>query len=392
MKRLLVIIVVLFLSGEPFAQSPQILIPFRIGTKWGYSDTLGKIKIPAKFDTVSFFDYNVFYKGDHVIAIVQLNGKPMAITEKGTVIVPPKYDFIRVMQQFAEFTFFVSSNGKFGVYKKGKELFPPIYDYMDVTSYGHFKVHKDNKWGLINDAGKIVIPIAYDDLRERNVIEPGLVNWEAIEWGKDGKLITVKTTNLQLERPDLRGPEALQEVPAYLAPEELNKAVDAAKKEFDLDSLHLDNYTGIVFKGKQRGIFLPVEAKKVYLFSTPYTVHGIKYFPSYDRGYLKKNSAAYITAVIDGKYGMINEKEEIVLPFEYDHIQEKEGFFLLIRNGKAGFFIWNGLYPVIQPLFDEYVRKYDIPVNYQWNFILFGIIKQGKPGFVGENGISYFKE
>ena len=167
--------------------------------------------------------------------------------------------------------------------------------------------------------------------------------------------------------------------------------LDAAKKEYDLDSLRLDNYTGIVFKDKQQGIFLPLETKKVYVFTKPYRVHGIKYFPSYDRGYLKKNSAAYITAVIDGKYGMINENEEIVLPFEYDHIQEKEGFFLLKQNGKFGFFIWNGLYPVIQPMFDEYVRKYEVPVNYNWNFILFEIIEQGKPAFVGENGISYFK-
>jgi len=377
--------VALFLSIEHFAQSPQILIPFRVGTKWGYSDTLGKIKIPAKYDTVPFFDY------DFGIAIVQLKGKPMAINEKGVVLVPPRYDFIQVIQQFAEFTFFVSSKGKFGVYRKGKELFPPIYDYMDVTSYGHFKVHKDNKWGLINDAGKIVIPIAYDDLRDKNVIQPDLVDWEVIDWRKGRESIKVKT-NLEVERPNLRVPGEVQEISGYVAPEELDKAADAAKKEFDLDSIRLNNYTGIVFKGKQQGIFLPVEEKKIYLFSKPDTIHGIKYFPSYDRGYLKKNSAAYIITVIDGKYGMINEKEEIVLPFEYDHIQEKEGFFLLKRNGKAGFFIWNGLYPVIQPIFDEYLRKYEIPANYQWNFILFEIIKQGKPGFVGENGISYFKE
>ena len=391
MKRLFVIIVVLFLSIESFAQSPQILIPFRVATKWGYSDTLGKIKIPAKYDTVYFFDYNTVYKGDHVIAIVKFNGKPTAITEKGVVIVPPKYDFIKVMQQSAEITFFVSNKGKFGVYRNGKELFPPIYDYMDVTSYGHFKVHKDNKWGLINDAGKIVIPIAYDDLREKNVIKPDIANWEAIEWGKEGKLITIKT-NLQFESSSPGGPADLQEIPGYMTPEELNKAGDEAKKEFNLDSLRLNDYSGIVFKGKQQGILLPLEAKKVYLFSKPYTIHGIKYFHSYERGYLKKNSAAYITTVVDGKYGMINEKDEIVLPFVYDNIQEKEGFYLLKRNGKVGFFIWNGLYPDIQPIFDEYVRKYEIPVNYNWNFILFEIVKQGKPGFVGENGISYFKD
>ena len=391
MKILTVIVFALLMGIEPFAQSPAILIPFRVGTKWGYSDTLGKIKIPPRYDTVPLFDYNTVYKGNHVIAIVQFKGRPMAINEKGIVIVPPKYNFINVLQHSAEVTFIVSSNGKSGVYTKGKELFPPIYDYMDITSYGHFKVHKDNKWGLINDAGKVVIPIAYDELREKNVIQPDIVDWEVIEWGKDRESIKVKT-NLQFESPDLSVPEALGEIRGYLAPEELNKAVDAAKKEFDLDSLRLNNYAGIVFKSKQQGIFLPLEAKKVYLFSKPYTTHGIKYFPSYDRGYLKKNSAAYITAVIDGKYGMINEKEDIILPFEYDHIEEKVGFFLLKRNRKVGFFIWNGLYPVIQPIFDDYVRKYEIPVNYNWNFILFEIIEQGKRGFVGENGISYFKD
>jgi hypothetical protein len=391
MKRLLVIIVTLFLAIKPFAQSPQILIPFRVGTKWGYSDTLGKIKIQAKYDTVSFFDYNTVYKGDHVIAIVRFNGKSMAINEKATVIVPAKYEFIKVMEQSAEFAFFVSSKGKFGVYKNGKELFSPIYDYMDVTSYGHFKVHKNNKWGLINDAGKIVIPIAYDELREKNVIQPDIVNWEVIDWGKGRESIKVKT-NLQFGRPNLNIPRGVPEIRGYVAPDELNKAADAAKKEFDLDSLRLNNYTGIVFKSKQQGIFLPIEAKKVYLFSKPYSIHSIKYFSPDERGYLKKNSVAYINAVIDGKYGIINEKEEIVLPFEYDHIQEKDGFFLLERNGKISFFIWNSLYPHIQPIFDEYVRKYEIPVNHNWNFILFEIIKKGKPGFVGENGVSYFKD
>lgn len=390
MKGLLVFAFALLLCTETLAQSPAILIPFRLGNKWGYSDTLGKIKIPVKYDTVPLFDYNTVYKGNHVIAIVQFKGKPMAINEKGKVIVPAKYDYINVLQNSSEVAFTVSRNGKFGVYKKGKELFPPIYDYMDLASYGHFKVHKDHKWGLINDAGKVVIPISYDALREKNVIQPDIVDWEVIEWGKDRKSIKVKT-NLQFERPSLRGPGELQEIPGYVASEELNMTLDAAKKEYDLDSLRLDNYTGIVFKDKQQGIFLPLETKKVYVFTKPYRVHGIKYFPSYDRGYLKKNSAAYITAVIDGKYGMINENEEIVLPFEYDHIQEKEGFFLLKQNGKFGFFIWNGLYPVIQPMFDEYVRKYEVPVNYNWNFILFEIIEQGKPAFVGENGISYFK-
>ena len=391
MKILLVIVFALLPGIESLAQSPGILIPFRLGTKWGYSDTLGKIKIPAKYDTVPLFDYNTVYKGNHVIAIVQFKGKPMAINEKGNVIVPPRYNFINVLQHFAEVTFTVSSNGKFGVYAKGKEVFPPVYDYMDITRYGHFKVHKDNKWGLINNEGIVVIPINYDDLREKNAAEPGMVNWEAIVWGKEPGLITVKT-NLQFERPGLIGAGELQEIPGYVASEELNKTADAAKKEYDLDSLILNDYTGVAFKEKQQGIFLPVEAQKVYLFSKPYRIHGIKYFSSYQRNQLKKYSAAYVIAVANGKYGMINEKEEIILPFEYDRIEEKEGFFLLKRKGKVGFFIWNTPYPVIQPVYDEYVRKESIPVNNEWNFTLFRVMKNGKPGFIGENGIVFFKD
>ena len=391
MKRLFVIAFSLLLVIEFFAQSPEIVVPFRVGSKWGYSDTLGKIKIPAKYDTVPLFDYSTVYKGNHVIAIVKFNKKSMAINEKGTVVVPPKYDFINVIQQSAEIAFTVSSNRKFGVFTKGKELFPPIYDYMDITPYGHFKVHKGQKWGLISNDGKIVIPINYDDLREKNASQPDIVNWEAIIWGKDREFITVKT-NLQFDRPALTLPLEVEEISGYVSREDINKEADKARMEYELDSLRVDNYTGFVFKGKQQGIFLPAEAKKVYLFSKPYTIHGIRYFSSYERNYLKKHSAAYLIAVFNGKYGMINEKEEIVLPFEYDHIEEKEGFFLLKRNGKVGFFIWNTHYPVIQPIFDEYVRKYDIPVNDKWSFILFKIFKNGKPGFVGENGIRYFKD
>ena len=326
MKRLFVIALPLLLVIELFAQSPELLVPFRVGTKWGYSDTLGKIKIPAKYDTVPLFDYNTLYKGDHVISIVKFNGKPVAINEKGTVVVPPKYDQINVIQQSAEFASIVSSNKKFGVFTKGKELFPPIYDYMDITPYGHFKVHKDNKWGLINNDGKIVIPINYDDLREKKASQPDIVNWEAIISGKDREFITVKT-NLQFDRPVLMLPGEVSEISGYTSPENINKEADIARKEYDLDSLRVNNYTGIVFKGKQQGIFLPAEPKKVYFFSKPYTIHAIKYFSSYERNYLKKHSAAYLIADLNGKYGMINEKEEIVLPFEYDHIKRKRDFF-----------------------------------------------------------------
>ena len=81
-----------------------------------------------------------------------------------------------------------------------------------------------------------------------------------------------------------------------------------------------------------------------------------------------------------------------MLPFEYDGIEEKDGFFLLKQNSRIGFFIWNSVYPVVQPAYEEYIGKQHIPVNNGWRFTLFRIMKNGRGGFVGENGVAYFKD
>ena len=97
MKILTFTIVICLKALAVSSQSLPILVPFRDGDKWGYSDTLGNIKIQPKYDTVPLFNYDMIHKGNHVIAVVKLKGKPMVINERGTIIVPSKYDYIRVV-------------------------------------------------------------------------------------------------------------------------------------------------------------------------------------------------------------------------------------------------------------------------------------------------------
>lgn len=391
MKRLSVCISGVFLGLICFGQSLNIVVPYRSGYKWGYSDTLGKIKIPAKYDTVSFFDYKTIYKGNHVIAIVKFNGKQMAIDEKGNVQVPPTYKFIQAIQQFSEPSFFVSNGEKFGVITKGKEIFPPVYDFVDISMYGHFKVHKEGKYGLINEKGKIVIPLSYDDLREKNTNPPDSVTWEAIIWGTDPEIIKVKT-NLRINRSELILPPEIKTIPGYISSEYLKIAVDSFAEKNDIDSSYLKSYAGIIFKNKQQGVFLPAEKNEFYFFSKTYKIQDVRYFSFNDREKLKNNSIVYIVASINDKYGIINEKEEVLLPFEYDAIEEKDGFFQLKKDNKIGFCMLAGSYPVIQPAFDKFLGVYRIPGAYEQEFSLFHILSSGKAGFVGENGLRYFNE
>jgi hypothetical protein len=395
MKKLILSAVACLCCLYSISQSPRILVPFRMGSKWGYSDTLGKIKIQPRYDTVSLFDYD--RGGNHVIANVRLRRKPMVINETGTVIVPPNYDHIQLINQMDDFAFYVSRNGKFGVYINGKELFPPVYDYMDWVPGVQFKVHRNGKWGLINSEGKLVIPVIYDELRETGNRQNGMVNWEGDNYGSSKRdLYTIK------EGPGDESPQAffgnvqLSES-MHVSREDLVKAFESMKEELELDSVQFKSSTGIVYKDSKQGALLPGEVKKVYFFSKQYNIHHIKYFATDSRNNWNKNAAAYIIADLNGKYGMMTETEKEVLPFEYDNIEvrhefSQDEFFLLTKNRKVGFFIWNTVHPVIQPAYDGYISKGFIRANNNWNFTLFRVEKNGKQGFVGENGIAFFRD
>lgn len=376
-----------FIIFSAWAQTPQIVVPFRLGNRWGYSDTLGKIKIKPKYDTVSLFDYDMIYKGGHVIAEVKLGGKPMMINEKGSVVVPPKYDYIKLLDGLEEPTFIISKNNKFGLFGNGKELFPPISEWLGDPYTGLYEVRVNTKSGLINSRGEILIPLIYDQLRRGSFKKPDSLEWECIVYGKEVEKRSVKLSKqnwLSQRVPDVETIE-------YVLKGNSDKFIDSITKQLGLDSVHLEHNSAILYKSDKSGVILADEIKKTYFFLKPYHIQHIKYFSPNSRDSWNHNSAAYIIAILGDKYGMINEREEQILPFMYDYVEERDGFFLLKQNGKIGFFIWNTIYPIIQPEYDEYLWKLYIPVNNKWRFTLFKIMKNGRAGFVGENGLNYFR-
>jgi hypothetical protein len=378
-----------FTIFSSWAQTPQILVPFRSGAKWGYSDTMGRIKIKPRYDTVSLFDYDLVYKEGHVIAEGRLNGKPIILNEKGAVVVPPNYEDIKLIYGSEAPTFAISKNNKFGLFANGKELFAPISDWLANPYPGLYEVRVNGKSGLINNKGQAVLPFIYDHIRMEQSRTAGFMDWQCINYGKEAEKRTIKLPQenwLSQRVPDV---ETLAD---FITADDWDKAVGLAKKQYGIDSVQLINNIGIIYKSGTTGVFLPKESEKIFLFSKPYTITSVKYFSFSSRNSWNKNSMVYIIAGVNSKYGIINEREEQILPFNYDSIEEKDGLFLLKQNGKIGFFIWNTVYPVIQPAYDEYLWSQYILVNRGWRFTLFKVIKNGRVGFVGENGVNYFKE
>ena len=115
------------------------------------------------------------------------------IDEQGTIIVPIRYSYCSVLSEstclivnggrmyFMNQSFYTKEDqievrmynshdrylvgGKYGVYYKGNEIIPPIYDKIipnkDETL---FIVKKENKYGLIDSMGKILINVEWENL------------------------------------------------------------------------------------------------------------------------------------------------------------------------------------------------------------------------------------
>lgn len=383
MKKLLPFILLSVLANAVFAQNPEILVPYRLGNKWGYSDTLGKIKIQPKYENVTEFDYDFPIENNHVIAIGKLNGKELVFTEQQKIIVPPVYDEIIIDEQGFQLIFIIRKNNKKGVYKNGKELLPTQFDSIQIASYDKFLVLVKDKWGLYNSDGKQMIPAIYDEIKFSPFSGPD--SWVAIKNGVS-KMFSFKTDIADADAPP---------------PSEELMAVDMEGVTFDekslmikhkLDSVKMILNSGIVFKKGKQGIFLEGNDDEFYFFSKHYAVKNIVEINRYNLNLYYPGSKGLIVAELNGKTGIINQDEKQILPFEYDKVEYKGNFFILTKNGKIGFFIIYTHYPIIQPNYDKFIYNSSIPVNSNWSFTLFNIIKDGKEGYVGENGFEFFKD
>ena len=383
MKKLLILCVIAVFANPLLAQGPEILVPYRLGNKWGFSDTLGKIKLQPKYEKVTEFDY-YYPENNHVIAIARLNGKELVINEQGKIIVPPVYEEVVIDDQAYSTIFIVTKNNKKTVFKNGKEILPVIFDSIEVASDDKFLVRIKDKWGLYSTSGKQLIPVVYDEI---NFTESITDSWEAI---KDGKTKSYSFKPGKVDS-DVMPPIEDQQIGSVNVEGVKFDENDFALKH-GLDSVKMFYTSGVVYKKNNQGIFFEDNPDKLYFFSKSYELKNILFTDNYNLGQYYPGSKGLIIASLNGKYGIINQEGKEILPFDYDEISHKGNFCILTKNGKVGFFIIYTHYPVIIPRFDSYENHSLIPVNSNWSFTLFNIIKNGKEGYVGENGIEFFKD
>jgi hypothetical protein len=377
------------------AQTKKILVPYRVGNLWGYSDTLGKTVIKPAYDSVGFFrgEFTDVYK----------KRKHGVVNNTGKLLVAPVYDRILIIDS----GFIIISGKKFGFINTAGALVLPM-KFDDIYTNGEIlEVYKNGKLGLYTFKGKLFLPVVYDKIL-LDISIPGskdqyyLVEKEGVEYLVDKKTGKVK----KYEKDDSYG-ELVAVTEGMYEPENIITPVKERqiKNKFNTDEISVlrtyrlygdgsDNYFLVSKNGKKGVVHHYGDSAKMKLV-IPISYDDIAYVQdNFVSSYLPANSNFIFVVKKDGKYGLLNENEKTLLPFEYDLINELAGgmrMFELTKNNKKGIFLPNTSYPLIQPKYESVNFTTEIPVNDRWSFVVCRVMLNGKYGYVGENGVEYFK-
>lgn len=96
---------------------------------------------------------------------VKVNGQYGIIKQDGSFLVNPKYDKIYSFEYgFAVVQTGIFSQGLINIH--GYEIFPTVYQDIEVIDFKYIKAKKDYKWGLFETNGKILLPTIYDKIHD----------------------------------------------------------------------------------------------------------------------------------------------------------------------------------------------------------------------------------
>ncbi|TGE15267.1 WG repeat-containing protein [Hymenobacter elongatus] len=203
----------LLTAAQPTQTTSARLIPFHKGDKWGYADQSRRIVLPLRFDEAGPFVqeiawvrigslYGYIDGGGNAVtpvqfgrastfhhnrATVELNGETFDIDASGNrLATPPEPE---PESEFLTQGDLTRQSGKVGFrFTIGQAVVPPLYDEIQENYDGLLFVRQGTKWGVINNKGKLTLPLDYDAIRA--VEANGFVHAIVEQQGRFGYLDT----------------------------------------------------------------------------------------------------------------------------------------------------------------------------------------------------------
>lgn len=386
-------ILFLIISFTIYAQKPsgsEVLIPFRVKKLWGLSDTLGNLKVnPIYKEIKSFF---IEKQNDKYVSryVVKTNKSYFVINEDRKVFLPETntYDSIHISKYYPE-CFWVFKKGKTGLFLKNKEIIPCLYDDILPTQNGSFRVQKGDLAGLINASGKLIIPVEYIYISTYREEETDEVEEKDEKATVDKFVWIAGTSKSEKKYYDTKVSEN-NIVYATIYEKRLgSETISGDSKDYDLmasellktyDKVQINQSLDIAYvtKNNLKGV--------IDLVSNTEIINLIYDEVIYDG--INKDVKVFKTKR-NGKYGLIQSGNKAILNCEFDDINEDH---ILTKDNRKGVFVFNTIYPFIKPKYTAIKSVEPISISDFWQFGLFEVTTEKGKGYVGENGVEFFKD
>lgn len=279
-------------------------------TSWGFKDTIGNIVI--QLDKYSFL--NPIDEQGMILA--KKDGKEGFIDINENILIPFIYDDLGVFSKSVDLAPAVKNKKQGFINRKGETIIPFEYDYTSKVRYfyepGIAVLLRNGKYGVINAQNKTIVPFIYSKI----YFERG--NEIIIAW-KQEKWACFSTTGIQLS--DFNNFEIVEKSPLGFLPRNSENLpilvrIEGDKKYFS----ELYSSTKYMNASNKEQKYMEAQggAKFAYLdknhnFIVPFN----KYDFADVFGLGRKAIVAY-----KGKYGIIDEYGELVLPLEYDFVEQ----------------------------------------------------------------------
>lgn len=365
------IIAISNLNSVSFAQTnPTFLVPFNKQGKWTWSDTMGNTIKSRSFDSTGFFFEKRINGQNEILAYVKYKGRNNYYSVKKKLILPKAHSLVDefVVKNTATETLYFLKNktGKIGIYSSASNSFvaESIYDSIAFKSTQqdliYLKKTGSKNLYVFNVQTKKTNRSDYIalELISESQGEDEFINFRQHE-------IATKANGTKVERiNDLEFPIDQETIDAWKNhPKKMSGFV------FDEMDVDFDSKTYLTNELKN-GIILSLTCRKN---DYNYTQIKIVYH--------------------DGKFGCLNQNDSVILPAIYDRLVIKEQFKYIetTLGTKHGIKLLFTHYPTIEAIYDEIGLYTHLKVNDNWSFIVYYTRKENQSGFVGENGVEYFR-
>ena len=287
----------------------------RIGKLHGILNPAGKVVVPLKYDYA-------YHLGKQLILLTK-NNKKGVVTQKGKTVLPVKYDKVGYSLLFNKLipAGMGDETGLFDM--QGKQVLPMKYSKIETAKTMMRLTSPENKTGLADSSGRVLIEPQYDHINPYYLSNGLMPARQNNKWGyvnTQGK--EVIKCEYESSGQFRRGFALIKMNGKWGIINTKNKLVVPCEYDYiNLNSIDKDKQYILAQKGTKYGM---INLKGETTISFVYESYIYQYH----------EAQRLYSTTLEGKKGMIDGKENIVIPFECDAIELWRNTYKL-KKGKT---------------------------------------------------------